>query len=97
MPHFFAGMPYLMTLKFLGRQLTTIIIVASSLGLAGCGFLSSSSGGRYAQSQDSAPTAYVNINDIPNAKPRYLPKSKYGNPESYVVRGKRYHVLTITN
>ncbi len=30
---------------------------------------------------------------IPNAMPKYEPKSRYGNPKSYVVMGKRYHVL----
>lgn len=33
------------------------------------------------------------IESIPNAKPRYLPRSRYGNPSSYVVNGKRYYVL----
>lgn len=28
---------------------------------------------------------------IPDAVPKVEPKSKYGNPESYVVHGKRYH------
>lgn len=40
--------------------------------------------------RDGAPNFHVNADNIPNAKPRYLPQSKYGNPESYVVKGKRY-------
>jgi rare lipoprotein A len=31
--------------------------------------------------------------DIPDAVPQVEPKSRYGNPPSYVVLGKRYHVL----
>jgi len=31
------------------------------------------------------------LSDIPDAKPKVEPKSKYGNPKSYVVFGKRYY------
>lgn len=31
--------------------------------------------------------------EVPDAIPRVEPKSRYGNPESYIVMGKRYHVL----
>ena len=44
--------------------------------------------------QDGAPSANINVNLIPNAKPRPLAKSRYGNPASYVINGKRYHVLS---
>jgi len=53
----------------------------------------SSSNIPFSQVQDAAPKYSVNINNIPNAKPRYLPKSRYGNPKSYVVNGHRYYVL----
>lgn len=43
--------------------------------------------------QDGPPTGRINVANIPNAKPRPLPKSRYGNPRSYVVNGKRYYVL----
>ena len=44
--------------------------------------------------QDSAPPAdSVDIDAIPNAVPRSEPKSKYGNPGSYEVFGKRYYVM----
>ncbi|MDX1512745.1 MAG: septal ring lytic transglycosylase RlpA family protein [Gammaproteobacteria bacterium] len=33
------------------------------------------------------------VSDIPDAIPRAEPKSRYGNPRSYVVFGKRYHTL----
>lgn len=53
--------------------------------IAGCGSAPSV--------QDGAPAAALNPHTIPDAKPRYLPKSRYGNPDSYVVFGKRYFVL----
>jgi rare lipoprotein A len=35
----------------------------------------------------------VNIASIPDAEPKDEPKSRYGNPESYEVFGKRYYTL----
>ena len=35
----------------------------------------------------------IDVSKIPNAVPKNEPKSKYGNPDSYVVNGKRYYVL----
>ncbi len=43
--------------------------------------------------QDGPPHYYVDVNKIPNAVPRKLPRSAYGNPHVYVVEGRRYHVL----
>ena len=46
--------------------------------------------------KDSAPKSRevkVDIDKVPNAVPRVEPKSRYGNPESYVVFGERYYVL----
>lgn len=43
--------------------------------------------------QDGAPKQRININHIKNPTPKALKKSRYGNPKSYVVFGKRYHVL----
>lgn len=43
--------------------------------------------------QDGPPDRKIDISRIKNPVPHYLPKSRYGNPRSYVVRGKRYHVL----
>ncbi len=42
------------------------------------------------QRGDSAPNVHVNVAAIPDAVPRHEPMSKYGNPATYVVRGKRY-------
>jgi rare lipoprotein A len=40
--------------------------------------------------KDSAPDAMLDFSDIPDAVPKVEPRSKYGNPDSYVVFGKRY-------
>lgn len=42
--------------------------------------------------QDGAPRGYVNFSAIPNAVPKELPKSRYGNPNSYTVLGRTYYV-----
>lgn len=44
-------------------------------------------------SRDNAPSKQVDVSKIPNAVPKYEPKSRYGNPKSYVVFGKRYYVM----
>jgi len=43
--------------------------------------------------RDAAPTKKVDVSKISNAVPKNEPKSRYGNPESYVVFGKRYYVM----
>lgn len=44
-------------------------------------------------SQDHGPAYPVDLSQIPNAVPRYEPRSPYGNPASYSVDGETYHVL----
>jgi len=39
----------------------------------------------------------VDVSSIPNAIPKDEPKSKFGNPNSYVVSGDRYYVLENNN
>jgi len=41
---------------------------------------------------DSAPSQHPDLSNVPDAVPRVEPRSRYGNPESYVVRGQRYYV-----
>ena len=65
-----------------------VFIIALALAFAGCGGVSTKSA-----SQDAAPARKVDVSKIPNAVPRHEPKSRYGNPASYVVFGKRYHVM----
>ena len=43
--------------------------------------------------RDAAPRGNVDVSMIPDAVPKVEPRSRYGNPKSYVVKGKRYHVL----
>lgn len=43
--------------------------------------------------KDGPPRRWVNVNQIPDATPRYEPKSRYGNPHSYVALGRRYFVM----
>ena len=44
--------------------------------------------------KDGPPKQLVDINAIKDAKPKYEPYSKYGNPPSYVVFNKRYFTRT---
>lgn len=43
--------------------------------------------------RDGAPEVPVDVSSVPDAIPRDEPHSRYGNPESYEVMGKRYYVL----
>jgi len=67
-------------------------VSATLLLLTGCGALPDRNNS-FARG-DGAPRHTLNIAAIPNAEPRIEPRSRYGNPNSYVVRGKRYHVMT---
>ena len=63
--------------------------LALTLVLAGC----STSSSRYNYKHDSAPEQDIDASRIPDAIPRHESRSKYGNPDSYVVNGRRYHVM----
>lgn len=43
--------------------------------------------------RDSAPPHYVDISKVSDAVPTPVEPSPYGNPDSYEVYGKRYHIL----
>ena len=43
--------------------------------------------------KDGPPKHNIDVSKIPDAKPRALAKSRYGNPQTYHVMGKTYHVL----
>ncbi len=64
-------------------------LLALILVLAGC----SSTASRYSYPHDSAPDRDIDVSQIPDATPIHEPRSQYGNPESYVVNGRRYHVM----
>ena len=70
---------------------TVLFLALSALLLSSC------SSSRYAMRQDRAPRQDINVSKIPDARPRAEPRSKYGNPESYVVLGRRYHVMKTAN
>jgi len=44
--------------------------------------------------KDGPPIRQVNVDDIADAVPQATQRSKYGNPSSYVVFGKRYYVMS---
>ena len=72
-----------MRIQFTSTVLTMVLL--TGVLLTGCSSLST-------QDTDGAPDKQVDINQIPDAKPRTEDLSKYGNPDSYVVFGKRYYV-----
>ena len=81
-------------------RILLIILLNITLFLTGCASKREKArdGGqtRYTQQADSAPARSQvpkNLHKIPNAIPKLEPKSKYGNPASYVVYNKKYHVL----
>lgn len=39
------------------------------------------------------PPGSIDVSSIPDAVPKVEPRSKYGNPSSYAVNGKRYYVM----
>ncbi len=65
------------------------LLLVTALVLSGCGSLPP----QRSQQSDGAPAVRVDLSAIPDAVPRVEPRSKYGNPESYAVAGRRYHVL----
>lgn len=63
-------------------------LAAATLLLVACG-----GGSVVYDGKDSAPSRVpVDVASVPDAVPRHEPRSKYGNPSSYVVHGKRYYV-----
>ena len=51
------------------------------------------SGCASAPSVDGAPQTRVDLTSVPDAVPKVEPRSRYGNPPSYTVNGKRYYTL----
>jgi len=63
------------------RQIVVLILI---------GLLGACSGSTV---KDSGPDRDIDVSHIPDAKPRHASRSRYGNPDSYVVYGVRYHVM----
>lgn len=57
--------------------------------LSGCASIMPSS----RRSKDGPPPFPVDMSQVKDCVPKPEPKSKYGNPSSYVVWGKRYYVM----
>lgn len=60
-----------------------LVLLALTIVLSACGGSPSSDGG--------PPRASVDVASIPDAVPKVEPQSRYGNPRSYAVYGKRYY------
>ena len=71
------------------RYIVLACVIALDLGACSSGKQNS----RYAQAQDTAPAQHIDVSSVKDAIPRAEPYSRYGNPPSYVVLGKRYHTL----
>ncbi|MBF8268733.1 MAG: Endolytic peptidoglycan transglycosylase RlpA [Gammaproteobacteria bacterium] len=67
------------------RLLCTAIFLLVFTLMQGCSVTSTRTDGRPAQP--------VDVSTVPDAAPKNEPKSKYGNPASYVVNGKTYYVM----
>lgn len=62
-----------------------LLLVLATMGANGCSVRLSEPG--------DGPGGPIDPVDLPAVVPKSEPKSAYGNPESYVVYGRRYHVL----
>ena len=79
----------LLALKiFTGRIIIRVFVLFAAVYLSACGSV-----GVATSSSDKAPSKQVDVSTIPNAVPKDEPKSRYGNPKSYVVFDKRYYVM----
>jgi rare lipoprotein A len=73
------------------QKLFALMCIISLLQLTACGTMGKHH--RYSISQDCAPNHNIDVSKIPDAVPKDEPRSRYGNPKSYRVLGKNYHVL----
>jgi rare lipoprotein A len=70
------------------KLLASLSLISLSIVLYACSFGSS------VVSRDRGPRpGSIDVSGIPDAVPKNEPRSKYGNPPSYVVNGKRYYVM----
>lgn len=67
---------------------TTIIVAAIPALLSACSVQV-----RQDVEKDYAPAQPVDVSHVPDATPRKEPRSRYGNPKSYVVNGREYYVM----
>ncbi len=70
------------------KILFRLLLLLLSWGLISCG------GQNYPlRSSDGPPPQQVDVSQIPDAVPQKTTRSRYGNPTSYEVFGKRYRVM----
>lgn len=67
------------------RRRTRRLVIAIAYGL-----LSACGGGAI---EDGPPRGALDVSSVPDAVPRVEPRSRYGNPPSYTVNGRRYYTL----
>ncbi len=67
--------------RHVGRAASIIVALSLIVTLGGC------------SSKSAVPKLPADVHAIPDAVPKHEPRSKYGNPPSYVVFGRRYHVM----
>lgn len=77
------------------RLLAILVALGAITLLAGCASTPSSpsKGGGYYQNDGPPDKTDIDLSQYPDAIPKNVPKSKYGNPTSYTALGKRYYVL----
>ncbi|HRF87528.1 MAG TPA: septal ring lytic transglycosylase RlpA family protein [Pseudomonadales bacterium] len=82
----------------LPRLLGAVLVSMSVLTLTAC-TSGGSSGGRYAQDQDSLPDdgRILDPDNIPDAVPKLEPRSAGGNKSPYTVLGETYQVMPQSN
>ena len=68
----------------------TLSLFSVSFFLAACSMFDSRS---LSSVQDGPPARRLNAASIRDAVPKAEPRSRYGNPESYEVMGRHYHVM----
>ncbi len=71
--------------------LCSIITLILTALLGGCSLLPTFSGPR--GGSDGAPSGSMDISKIQDAVPKAEPRSRSGNPSSYTVLGRTYHVM----
>ena len=81
----------IMTFNHSRIGLTLLVTLLSSV-LISCG-----GGSSIYSEQDGPPARNIDVSQIPNAVPGPTQRSKYGNPPSYEVFGKRYYVMPSSN
>lgn len=68
--------------------------LALVLALSACGSVSKrDASGTAGVERDGGPSYSADMSHLPDPVPRAEPRSRYGNPESYVVNGRRYTVM----